>query len=446
MDPAHRRARNSARGLGRSREGAAHDASAVHGEPEGNGRHDKHASHSVAMYQPRNSGVMANPKSFALFTVLVCLVPLFVATAAAQNVQGAPPAVGVMSAEYKPMTESTEINGRIQARRRVDLVARVTAFLNEKLFEDGAEVKKGDVLYRLERAPFEADVEIKQAAVAQAQAQLDNANLALSRAETLAKTQAGTRVALDNARASQKTAAAQLKSAQAQLQQSQVNLDYTEIRAPIDGRIGRTSVTIGNVVSPTSGVLATIVSFDPMYVVFSISVRRVLELRDRYADKGGLNAVRIHLRLPNGQIYRETGKLDFVDIGIAKDTDTIVLRGTIANPILPTDAPGDVRLRELTDGEFVTVILEAVEPLKVLAIPRAAILEDQQGPYVYIVNDKNVAEQRRVKLGQSTPDTAAIVEGLKQGDGVIVEGIQRVRPNQVVAPAPAEPLRPGANR
>lgn len=354
--------------------------------------------------------------------------------------------MGVISAEYKPMIESTEINGRIQARERVDLVARVTAFLNDKLFEDGAEVKKGDVLYRLERLPFEADVAIKQAAVAQTQAQLDNADVELSRAESLARTQTGTQAILDNARASQKTVAAQLKAALAQLQQSQVNLGYTEIRAPINGRIGRTSVTLGNVVSPTSGVLATIVSLDPMYVVFSISVRRVLELRDRYADKGGLNAVRIHLRLPNGQIYRETGKLDFVDISVAKDTDTIVLRGTLANLPLPSNASGDIRLRELTDGEFVTVILEAVEPLQVLAIPRAAVLMDQQGPYVYAVNDKNMAEQRRVKLGQSTPDTAAVVEGLKQGDSVIVEGIQRVRPNQVVAPAPAAPTQPEASR
>ncbi|MGH6778818.1 MAG: efflux RND transporter periplasmic adaptor subunit [Bradyrhizobium sp.] len=397
------------------------------------------------MRSSRNGRLPGRATFLASFGALAWLT-LLLGSAMAQNAHGAPPTVGVISAEYKPMTESTEINGRIQARQRVDLVARVTAFLNEKLFKDGAQVKKGDVLYRLERAPFEADVQIKQAAVTQAEAQLENANVTLSRAESLAKTQAGTLVALDNARATQRTAAAQLKAAQAQLQQSQINLGYTEIRAPIDGRIGRTSVTIGNVVSPTSGVLATIVSFDPMYVVFSVSVRRILELRDRYADKGGLNAVRVHLRLPNGQMYREVGKLDFVDISVAKDTDTILLRATIPNPPLPADTPGGGRLRELTDDEFVTVILEAVEPLKVLAIPRAAILADQQGPYVYVVNDKNIAEQRRVKLGQSTPDIAAIVDGLKQGDRVIVDGIQRVRPNQVVAPAPAAPVRPEASR
>jgi membrane fusion protein (multidrug efflux system) len=360
---------------------------------------------------------------------------LWLTPAMAQVSPGAAPAVGVITAEFKPMAESTEINGRIQARDRVDLVARVTAFMNERSFVEGADVKKGQLLYRLERAPFEADVEAKEAAVAQAQAQLENADLALSRAQELLRKNSGTQVAADSALATQRTAAAQVKAAQAQLHQSQINLDYTEIKAPIDGRIGRTSITVGNVVSPTSGTLATIVSPDPMYVTFPVSVRRVIELRERYASKGGFDAVKIRVRLPNGEVYGQTGKLDFVDIGVAKDTDTITLRGTIPNPVIQT--VGQSKLYELTDDEFVTVSLEAVEPLKVLAVPRAAILSDQQGDYVFVVNDKNVAEQRRVKLGQSTPDVAAVVDGLKPGEQVVVEGIQRVRPDLVVAPAPA---------
>jgi membrane fusion protein, multidrug efflux system len=355
-------------------------------------------------------------------------------SAIAEVATGGAPAVGVITAEYKPMAETTEINGRIQSRQRVDLVPRVTAFLNERLFDEGAEVKKDQLLYRLERAPFEADVEAKQAAIAEAEAQLENANVALARAQELFQKSAGTQVALDNALAAQRTAAAQLKAAQAQLHQSQINLDYTEIRAPIDGRIGRTSMTIGNVVSPTTGVLATIVSPDPMYVVFPVSVRRILELRDRYADKGGFDAVKIELRLPNGRMYDQVGKLDFVDIRVARDTDTIVLRGTIANPVRPPSS-----LRELADDMFVTVLLEAVEPRKVLAVPRNAVLSDQQGDYVYVVTPQNVAEQRRVKLGQSTPETAAVIEGLNAGERVIVEGVQRARPNAVVAPAPASP-------
>jgi membrane fusion protein, multidrug efflux system len=361
---------------------------------------------------------------------------LLAAPALAQLPVVAPPAVGVVEAAYKPMAESTEINGRIQSVQRVDIVARVTAFLDEQLFVEGAEVKNGDLLYRLERAPFQADVEAKQAAVAEAEAQLENANLAVGRAEELVKRQAGTQVTLDNARTTQRSAAAQLKAAQAQLEQSQINLDYTEIRSPIDGRIGRTAVTIGNVVGPTSGTLATIVSGDPMYVVFPVAMRRVLELRDRYVDKGGFDAVTIRLRLPDGKIYGQQGKLGFVDVEVAKDTDTIVLRGTIANPIIMA---GSIPIRELVNDEFVSVLLEAVQPLKVLAVPRAAVLSDQQGDYVYVVNAQNVVEQRRVKLGQSTPETAGIIEGLKEGEKVIVEGIQRARPGAVVAPAPASP-------
>jgi len=353
----------------------------------------------------------------------------------------APPAVGVVKAEFKPMAERTEINGRIEARNRVDLVPRVTAFLNERLFEEGADVQTGQILYRLERAPFEADVEAKEAAVAQAKAQMENADLTLARAQELFEKSSGTQVAVDSALATQRVAAAQVKAAEAQLHQSQINLGYTEIRSPIDGRIGRTAITIGNVVGPTSGTLATVVSPDPMYVTFPVSVRRVMELRDRYADKGGFDAVKIRVRLPNGEIYGQTGKLDFVDIGVARDTDTITLRGTIPNPVVQTS--GESNFRGLTDGLFVTVSLEAVEPLKVLAIPRAAILSDQQGDYVFVVNDKNVAEQRRVKLGQSTPDIAAVAEGLKPDEQVVVEGIQRVRPNLVVAPAPASPITVG---
>lgn len=379
--------------------------------------------------------------SLSLRTITVAGTFLLVTSAIAQVSSGGPPAVGVITAEPRAMTESTEINGRIQAPLHVNLIARVTAFLNEISFVEGAEVKKGDVLFRLESAPFEADVEVKQAALAQVQAQLENANLTLTRAQELLQKNSGTQVAVDSALATQRTAAAQVKAAQAQLHESQISLDYTKIRSPIDGRMSRASLAVGNVVGPTSGALATVVGPDPMYVVFPVAVRRVLELRKRYADKGGLDAVKIRLRLPTGEMYDQTGTLKFVDVGVANDTDTIILRGTIANPAIQT--VGDSKLHELTEGEFVTVSLEAAQPLKVLAVPRGAILSDQQGDYLYVVNAQNTAEQRRVKLGQSTPEIAAVLDGLKPGEKVVVEGIQRVRPNLVVAPAPAS-ATPGA--
>ncbi len=370
--------------------------------------------------------------------VMPALAILLTAPAAlAQPGPQGPPAVGVVQAQRRPVIETSEFVGRIQAVNRVDLVARVTAFVQERRFTEGGEVRAGDLLYRLERAPFEAQVAAQAAQVAQANAVLQNNSLNLNRAQTLLSGPAGQQSRVDDALSAQRSQAAVLAAAQAQLRLSQTNLDYTEIKAPIDGKISRTTVTEGNVVSPSSGTLASIVSQDPMYVLFPVSVRAALDLRDRYAEKGGFSAVTIKLRLPNGKEYDQAGKLDYVDPTVAANTDTLTFRGRIPNPVragLQAGAPGD---RELSDGQFVTVTLQGVDPVVQLAIPRAGVLSDQQGSYVWVVGDGNKAEQRRIQLGQSTPDQAVIAAGLKEGETVVVDGVQRVRPGAVVNPAPA---------
>jgi membrane fusion protein (multidrug efflux system) len=342
---------------------------------------------------------------------------------------GPPPAVGVVPVVKKPVTPTSEHIGKIQAQQRVNLVARVSAFLDEQHFVEGSEVKKGDLLYRLEQGPFLADVAAKEATIKQLKAQLQNANVTLERARTLIKTPAGLQSALDAALANQLALEAQVQGAEAQLQASQISLAYTEIRAPIGGKIGRTSVTPGNYVSPGSGVLATIVSQDPMYVVFPLSTRAALDLRARNAK------VVIKVRLPDGRMFEPSGALDFVDNSIAANTDTIVLRATIPNPPLPR--PGLGIPRELFDGELITVILQDAEPVETASVPRASILADRQGNYVYVVDADSKAQVRRVELGQSTPAVASVTSGLTEGESVIVEGIQRVRPGQKVAPGPA---------
>src|SRR5712672_3486528 len=359
------------------------------------------------------------------------------ASARAQPAASGPPAVGIVEAIKRPITETSQFLGRIEAVNRVNVVARVTAFLEKRLFEEGNEIKAGDKLYLLERGPFEADLASKQAIVAQLQATLENAKLTTERAHTLLGGPAGQQSTYDAALANQRSLEAQVQSAQAQVQASQINLDYTDIRSPIDGKIGRTAVTDGNVVSPGSGVLATIVSQDPMYVVFPVSVRAGLELRERYATRGGFSAVVIKIRLPDGRLYDQTGKLNFVDNTVAQSTDTFVVRGAIPNPPLHDPSTTGGPVRELTDGEFVTVMLEGVQPVEVVAIPRAAVLSDQQGDYVFTVGADNKAEQRRIQLGQSTSTIAAVINGLKLGDKVIAEGLQRVRLGQPVAPGPA---------
>lgn len=371
-----------------------------------------------------------------LAPALLAATLAFTLAAHAQPGPGGPPAVGVVQAQKRPVIETSEFVGRIQAVNRVDLVARVTAFLQERRFTEGSEVHTGDLLYRLERPPFEAQVAAQAASVAQANAVLQGSNLTLGRAEALLNTPAGQRSRVDDALSTQRSQAAQLAGAQAQLRLAQTNLDYTEIKAPIDGKISRTSVTEGNVVGPSSGTLATIVSQDPMYVLFPVSVRAALDLRDRYADKGGFGAVAVKLRLPNGKTFEPSGKLDYVDNTVAANTDTLTLRARIPNPLRPGQKAGDPGDRELSDGQFVTVTLEGVQPVEQVAIPRAAVLSDQQGNYVWVVGDGNKAEQRRITLGQSTPVQAVISTGLKEGETVVVDGVQRVRPGVVVAPGP----------
>ena len=392
---------------------------------------------------------------------------LWLSMAAAQPNMG-PPAVGVVRAERTPIIETNEFIGRVDAISRVALVARVTAFLDKRLFVEGTEVKQGDLLYKLEEGPFQADFMAKQAALQQVNALLLNANQTLSRQQALLNTPAGQRSNYDSAVAQQRSQAAQVLAAQANLATSQINLAYTQIKAPITGKISRTAVTEGNVVSPSSGTLASIVSQDPMYVVFPVSSRSALELRQRFAGAGGFGGVKVKIRLPTGRIYEQDGKLDYIDPTISATTDTLTARAVLPNPLIggdqatapasgagtPAGAPaasapvpganapqtaGAGSTRELIDGEFVQVLVQGLTPIEVLGVPRAAVLSDQQGDYVYTVDAQNHAQQTRIKLGQSTPATAAVISGLSEGQVVIVEGIQRVRPGQQVVPGPASP-------
>jgi membrane fusion protein (multidrug efflux system) len=380
-------------------------------------------------------------RAFGYLTTFALVLSL--ASAADAQPPAGPPSVGVVRAEQTAITETSEFIGRVQAIERVSLTARVTAFIDKRLFTEGTEVKQGDLLYRLERAPFEAALQQQEAAVADTSARLANANIQLSRVQSLLNTPAGQRSSVDDAIANQRSLAAQVLSAQAQLRVAQINLDYTEIRAPVAGKIGRTTITIGNVVSPSSGPLATIVSQDPTYVLFPVASRALTELQRRYADKGGTSAVVVKLRLPDGSLYDQDGKIDYVEPTVAATTDTILLRARIANPARGQTEPGQPIERRLVDGAFVNVLVEGIEPVMALGIPRKAVLADQQGDYVYVVGTGNKVEQRRIQLGQSTPTTAVVAGGLKENEMVVSEGIQRVRPGIEVNPGPATP--PPAN-
>jgi membrane fusion protein, multidrug efflux system len=356
---------------------------------------------------------------------------------------GPPPAVGVVEARRQPVTESSEFIGRVEAINRVELRARVTGFLEERLFQEGTEVDEGAVLFRLERAPFEAQLDQAKANVASAEAQLTNARISLARARELRTTGTGTQVALDNAQAQERTSAATLLGAQAAVRVAEINLAYTVISAPFAGAIGRSTFTPGNVVSPSSESLATIVSQDPMRIAFTIPQRTAMELRARYEGRGGTAAVVVRIRQADGSAYPLPGRVDFIDTQIGRDTDSILVRASIPNPIRSGMQRNDIGARQLIDGQFVTVLLEGAEPVMAVTIPRAAVAQDQAGFFVFVVDAEGRAQRRNITLGRSTAETAVVESGVQAGDRVISEGIQRVRPGQPVNAAPAG-ARPGA--
>jgi membrane fusion protein (multidrug efflux system) len=341
--------------------------------------------------------------------------------------QGAPPpAVLVQPAELKPIADQSEFIGRAAAVDKVELRARVKGFLGPRKFKDGDMVKEGQVLFLIEPEPYQAAVDQKIAQRDAAKAALTNADVQLYRAEELLRSKTGTQVTYDQRLSEQLQAKAQLEDAGAQLRDAQIQLSYTQIKSPIDGRIGRASVSPGNIVGPDSGVLATVVSENPIRVLFSITQRELLDAR-RDSTAGGDTLV-VRLRLADGSLYKDKGKLDFIDVTADAKTDGQMVRAVFDN-----------KDGVLTDGQTVRVIVEGEKVPTVVAVPQAAIAQDQTGPYLFIVNDKNVAEQKRVKTGVARDGLVAITEGLKAGEKVIIQGQQRVRPGMTVSPSMAPP-------
>ena len=352
------------------------------------------------------------------------------ATLGSALAQQTPQSVGTVYAESKDIAKSLEFVGRVEAIDRVVVQARVKGYLESVLFKEGDAVKKNDPLYEIEKGQFQAAVEEAQGALERAKAAKVLSEVELQRKEELLSKQAGTAVARDVAFAADQQAQGAVLSAQAALDMAKINLGYTDITSPINGKISKTNLTPGNVVGPETGELTLIVSQDPMYVTFPVSQRELLQaqLAGHHED---IKDIKVTIRFADGSSYPKEGTINFVDVSVNRTTDTVTARATMPNPS-----------GVLIDGQFVNVILKAGNTEEKVVVPQAALLADQKGTYVFVVEDGKAAV-RRIKTGGEDGPNVIVKEGLKAGEQVVVEGLQSLRPGM---PVQASPIAAALNR
>ncbi|MFV2055643.1 MAG: efflux RND transporter periplasmic adaptor subunit [Thiohalomonadales bacterium] len=368
-------------------------------------------------------------KTLVTIGILVFILPSCKNETPAQSGGFPSPAVSVAKVVEREVTPWVELNGRIEAQQVVQIRPQVGGLIDKKAYREGDIVKKGDLLFTIEQQPFRAEVNRAEADLARAKAQQELSQVESQRATNLLKSKLISQDEYDKRLASEHQASANVKALQASKRLAILNLGYTKIRSPINGRTGRALATKGNLVSstPTPDLLTTVVSLDPVYVIFDCDEMTYLQYfsgAQQSADYNGNQKRIVYVGLSNEDGFPRQGFIDFVDNRINTETGTIRLRAILDN-----------KDHQLTPGLFARVKLMGAEPRQSLLIDDQAVLTDQDRKYIYILGDENRAMRRDISLGSTIDGLRVVSAGLHSGDKVIVHGIQKIFfPNMPVVP------------
>ena len=378
-------------------------------------------------------------KSSVLCTPLLCLSLLALNACGKGKEQGPPqmppPEVGVIKAQPQNSPLTRDLVGRLSAYRSADVRARVPGVLLKRAYDEGTDVKKGQLLFQIDPAPLKAALAASSAALAQAQATYTNNKITAKRVRELAPKGYVSKSDLDNALAAERSAAAAVQAAQANVQTARINLGYANVTSPIDGRAGQQQVTEGALVGNGDATLLTTVDqIDPLYVNFTMSVAAMEQMR-REQNSGnvtlaGPDKASVQITLPDGSAYAEAGTLDFSDASVNPATGSVNLRATIPNP-----------KHSLLPGMYVTLKAQLGEQHKVFLVPQEAVLRDTVGAYVFTVGKDGKVARRDVATSAASDGNWVVTAGLAAGEQVIVSGVQNVKEG---APAKASPWQPHA--
>ena len=343
------------------------------------------------------------------------------------------PAVNVTPVQVNDVSPASEYVGRVEAVNAVDIRARVDGFVEARPFNEGQTVREGQDLFILEKSAYESALAAARADMAAEQATLEDSERRLQRNELLRRTDAVSQVALEEAATARERANANVQVAEAKVRQAELDLSYTAIKSPITGRIGVAAFAVGSLVGPSSGRLARVIQVDPIRVVFSVSDRVVLDMR----EASGLDKKQIAqtylptLRLSNGSDYSAGGKIEFAENEIDQATGTLAIRANFTNP----DGI-------LVPGQFVTVVIRPADPHRRPIVPVGAVQLDREGRFVLLLDANEKVEERRIRTGAQLGNNWVVEEGLQGGESLIVQGFQNARPGGAVRVTPAAGARP----